>query len=314
MGYGLAMNEAPAEPSGEDTGATGLRGDLARGDRAIAAVAPVLRHLLVHDDQSLFGDDIVARIRGMLDDMARQLVEVLALAECDANPVGRTASLAAALPEVPGLLGHLHTLALEFQTSERLQQRLGLDPVLSPLLQALIASPDSDTAAVAMKLLAAQARFVQLQRRMQLPLAEIPGELLHGVLAKLGDAAEAGAASVRAHYDEAATRQGLIARLVSAMGSGALAALALPHAGVAIFATALAQAHGQATPQLREFSVLCLQDGQAVRLALALRAAGVKRAGVEENLLALNPDGELPEAVFRVSAERAAALLNDGRT
>jgi hypothetical protein len=33
-----------------------------------------------------------------------------------------------------------------------------------------------------MNLLAAQARFGQAQRRMRLPLAELPGDLLHGAL------------------------------------------------------------------------------------------------------------------------------------
>ena len=202
-------------------------------------------------------------------------------------------------------------------------QRLELDAVLSPLLQALIASSDGETGAAAMKLLAAQARFVQCQRRMQLPLTEMPGELLHGVLTCLHEtlanhaaaeptAAEAGVARLKASYDEAATRLGLIARQVGAMGSGALAALDLPHAGVAIFTSALAQAHGQAGTHMREFSVLCLQDGQSLRLALALRAAGVKRSVVEGNLLALHPDVPIAEAVFKVSGERAIALLNQG--
>ena len=285
-----------------------LRHDLARGDAAIGSITPVLRQLLGHGDLGLFGDDVLARLRGMLADLVRQL------AGAEAGDAARTALLALTLPEVPGLLAHLHALALEGQVSDKLHKHLGLDPVLSPLLQALIASPDGETAAQAMKLLAAQSRFVQTQHRMQLPLGELPGELLHGVLAALGNQGQADTrAAIRTDYDESATRLGLIGHLVSRMGPGALAALALPHAGVAIFATALAQAHGGAEVGLREFSILCLQERQALRLALSLRATGVTSPCLAENLAALHPDCEVPEMVFRVSPQRAAELLNESR-
>ncbi|MFN5779780.1 MAG: hypothetical protein ACK44O_09970, partial [Novosphingobium sp.] len=88
----------------------------------------------------------------------------------------------ATLVERAALLNHIHAQALEFQLGERLQARIALDPVLSPLLQALIASPDSTTAASAMALLAAQARYVQAQRRMQLPVGELPADLFHAIL------------------------------------------------------------------------------------------------------------------------------------
>jgi hypothetical protein len=53
--------------------------------------------------------------------------------------------------------------------------------VLSPLLQALVASSDETTAALAMKFLAAQARFGQAQRRMRLALAAFFGVLIDAV-------------------------------------------------------------------------------------------------------------------------------------
>lgn len=324
------MNDAPADPNAADFGESGLRHALARGDRVLASVAPVLRHLLVHDDQTLFSDDILARMRGMLADLARQLAGALnhAAGKAAISPTDDPVlpMLLAALPEVPGLLGHLHALALESQMGERLNRRVGLDPVLSPLAQALIASPDPETAAWAMKALAAQARFVQAQRRMQLPLGELPGDLLHGVLAGLhasmaehmpDPAASAAAgraeADIRANYDEAASRLGLMAGLISGMGAGALAALSVLHAGLAMFATALAQAHGGAGGRTRDFVVLCLQEGQALRLALSLRAAGLKLPMIEENLLALHPGAAVPAGLRRLGAERAAALLNECR-
>ena len=74
-------------------------------------------------------------------------------------------------------LSHTHTLTIEAQVAERLGQRSGIDPVLSPLLQELAASADTDIAGGAMRALASQARFMQQQRRMSLPLGELPEEL-----------------------------------------------------------------------------------------------------------------------------------------
>ena len=312
------MSEGRADPKGSDSVESGLRLQLARGDAVIDSVSPVLRHLLVHHDRALFSDDILARLRAMLGDLARQVDDVLIAA--GAPCVGRVEALAMMLPDVPGLLGHLHALSLEWQLTLRLQDRMGLDPVLSPLLQALIASSDADVSARAMKLLAAQARFAQGQRRMQLPLGELPAELLHGVLVALhqaaqadaaagdtaaGDAARRAEAALCARYDEAATRLGLLARLVSGMGAGAVAGLALAHAGCAIFVTALALSDDLN----RDHTMLTLQNGQEARLVLALRAAGVKLSVIEENLLALHPHAAMPDGVARLSVERAGELL-----
>jgi hypothetical protein len=99
---------------------------------------------------------------------------------------------------------------------------------------------------------------------MQLPLGELPAELLHGVLVALHVAAEddgeaASRASMSAqNYDEASTRLGLLARLVAAMGPGSVAALALAHGGVAMFASALALAGDG----VRRSVLLSMRDGQ----------------------------------------------------
>ena len=66
--------------------------------------------------------------------------------------------LGEALAGSSALLSHVHSLALEWQLTERLQSRIALDPVLPPLVQALIASPEPATAELAMQFLAAQAR------------------------------------------------------------------------------------------------------------------------------------------------------------
>jgi len=310
------MTEFSSHSPSQDSSESSLRLQLARGDAVVGSVEPVLHHLLVHRDQALFGDEVVAHLRAMLADLACQIGEALAGAGGqESGPEDRHEAIAAALADVPGLLPHLHALALEWQVTLRLQERVGLDPVLSPLLQALIASSEAETSALAMRLLAAQARFVQGQRRMQLALRELPGEGLHGVLvalyahARLLDLpiaiARQAEAALREGYDEASTRCGLLARLVAGMGAGAVAGLALSHAGVAIFASTLALGRALA----RDHAVLAMQDGQQARLALELRAAGQKLAAVEEVLLVLHPHGDIPEGLAGISVEHAGAIL-----
>jgi len=178
---------------------------------------------------------------------------------------------------------------------------------LSPLLQALVGSTQPDVAALAMRLLAAQARFARQISRMQWPLAELPGDLLHAVLAAWE--AEGGAtAAVREAYEEGHTRHALAARLVTMMGAGALAALLPGHAGVALFASAVAQGAQGA----RDLAVLAMQEGQKTRLALMLRAGGAPPATVEDALLALFGGSAEDAELARVGAEKAARLLTSG--
>jgi hypothetical protein len=305
---------ASAGPVREAADSTRIEALLARGDAVLGTIAPILRHLLAHDDHSMFSDEIVARVRGMAGDVARQLLEAPADDDPRRPAEDRAVDdLAELLIGSSAFLCHIHALALEWQITERLQARLALDPVLSPLLQALIGSSDATTSGIAMNLLAAQARFGQAQRRMQLPLGELPGDLLHGALLALRNHAAADDAraeraekAIRHDYDEGHSRLGLISRLITGMGGGMVAALAVGHAGAAIFLTALAMASGQD----RDTTVLTTGDGQAARLALALRAAGLKPQDVEEQVLTLNPDAVLPEGIDRFGANRAAEILS----
>jgi hypothetical protein len=89
------------------------------------------------------------------------------------------------------------------------------------------------------------------------------------------------------------------------MGAGAVAALSIHHAGAAIFLSALGIASGQD----RDLATLATSETQRTRLALALCAAGLKPAAIEEQLLALDPDAALPEGLDRLTPDRAAALL-----
>jgi hypothetical protein len=299
----MSENLAPVwvEPSVEDV----LRDELSHGDAMIGSISPILRHLLTSDDHSLFSDEIVARVRGMVEHLARQLLNSLNIADENAQHV------VAGLIERPALLAHVHALAIEFQLTERLQARLALDPVLSPLLQALIASPDSVVAGSGMALLAAQARFVQAQRRMELPLTELPADLFHAALQALrtieadADALVSAETDLRARFDEGRSRLGLMSRLVMGMGGGASAALAVAHAGAGLFLTALALGSGQD----RDLTALSTNEVQVARLALALRAAGMRPEAVEEQFLSLHPEISLPDGFEQLGADRAAALL-----
>lgn len=284
-----------------------LTDELARSTRALRGVAPVLAHLLESDGTALVSDAIVARLRGMICDLARQL---LAAAHGDAS---LSEKLADHLAGDETVIEHLYALAMEGHLTERLEQRVALDPVLSPLLQELIASDQPATAELAMNVLAAQSRFCQSQRRMELPIGELPPELFGRVLeilsvADLGlepsNIAE-GVASLKRDYDEASGRISLLSRLVWSLRGAAIAALDLSHAGLAIFASALAML----TRQDRDLAVLACHDRQAVRFALGLRAAGADAEAIESQLALLGGTQEIPAALATMSADRAQDLL-----
>jgi hypothetical protein len=309
------MNEAPKTGQTAESVELTLREELARGDEMLATARPILRHLLANDDQALFSDEMIARVRGMMLDVAGQLLFAEAAA-ADARDraeyvAERKDDLAQVLFEDTGFLAHAHALALEAQLAERLQARSGIDPVLPPLVQELAAAKEPAMAGLAMAVLASQARFMQHYRRMELPLDELPGDLFHQALLALrsqsgGAATEAAERQLREAYEESAARLALISRLVMGMGQGALRALSIDHAGLAIFATALAMASGQE----RDRTVLSFADRQFARLALALRAAGLKQQSVEAQFLFLHPEISLPEGFEMLRADRAAALLS----
>ncbi|MBT0669739.1 hypothetical protein HT136_15325 [Novosphingobium profundi] len=296
--------------------------ELSRGDASAQTVLPILRHLISAEDNSVFSDEILARVRGMLNDLAAQLLEALrdhtGERAADEEAHGQSASLAQAFIDNPELLAHVHALALEWQLSERLQARLALDPVVSPLLQALIASSDQATQDTAMRFLAAQARWCQAQRRMRLPLGELPGELLHAALMTLRvlriedraflDRCAQVESEIRARYDEGASRLGLASHLLFTLGGGAQAALSVASAGPALFLSALGLASGQD----RDLVVYSTHESQMARFALALRASGLKGNAVEQEFLAIHPEVLLPEGFGAIGVDRAAALLNAG--
>jgi hypothetical protein len=91
------------------------------------------------------------------------------------------------------------------------------------------------------------------------------------------------------------------------MGGNAISALSIDHAGASIFLTALSIGSGQD----RDLSVISTNDRQLARLALALRASGLKPQAVEEQFLYLHPEVALPGGFENLRSDRAAALLSD---
>jgi len=297
-----------------------LREELVRGDAILASAKPILRHLFANDDHALFSDEMIARIRGMMTHLASQLLFAQAEAagaEDRADYVAeREDELAIMLFDDTAFLAHAHARTIEAQLTVRLQGRSGIDAVLSPLVQELVAAREGEMAALAMSLLASQARFMQHHRRMELPLRELPGDLFHKALVVLREhasddeeVAEAVERDLRAAYDESFGRLGLLARVVMAMGQRATRALAIDHAGVGIFATALSMA----SRQERDVTILSFADRQFARLALSLRAAGLKQQAVEEQFVFFHPEVALPQGFEMLPADRAAALLADSQ-
>lgn len=318
-GYGEPMIESSASSFSMESVEDVLCSELANGDAVSGTIAPILRHLLANSDQSFFSDEIIARTRGMLGDIAGQLLdrlcEIDGEAERNSHDANETAALIECFAANEPLLGHFHALAVEWQLTERLHAKLGLDPILSPLIQSLVASRDAETSSVAMRLLASQARFGQAQRRMNLAINELPGKHLDIVLGCMrtlaqsdsvaDERAAAAEAAIRADYWESESRLGLLNELINRMGGDAMAALSISHGGVPLFVTALAIGSGQD----RDTVVLSTNEAQLARLALALRSAGLKPAVVEEQFLALHPQISLPDGFDLLRADSAAAIL-----
>lgn len=298
-----------------------LRAALARGDRALGRIGPILGHLLSTRDQSLFSDAIVARVRGMLIHLAWQVLRVQAEATGHRGREQFAAEHGEALAEYffasPLLVAHCHALALEWRLASGLEEDSALDPVLSPLMQTLIGHEDTQIASAAMAALAAQARFAQAQRRMELPVAELPADLLHETLLawrafndnERSDALTRAEGKLRADFHEGAGRLSLLDRVITILGPrGANAALTIDHGGVALFLSALALRSAQS----RDTVALATNEQQAARLALSLRAAGLKPLDVEAQLLRIHPDELPPRGLEQIGTREAAQLLAQG--
>ena len=279
----------------------------------ISTIGPVLRQLLANEDKALFSDQVVARVCGMLGHVARQLLHPVKAGEMKerSRPADeRQEEVTQLLLKDGAFLSHAHALALEAQITEQLKDRSGIDCVASSLLQDLTTSNDGQMVTCARDVVASQARFVQQQRRMELPLCELSEELFDEALLVLRShagkgGAEAAERHLRAQFDGSEGRLDQIARLVTAIGGRVPDALSVRHAGLAVFATALSMASGQD----RDLVILSFGENQLARLALSLRAAGLGQGSIKEQFLYFHRDVELPGAFEKLGAERAAALL-----
>ncbi|HUD27536.1 MAG TPA: hypothetical protein VMQ93_01610 [Novosphingobium sp.] len=315
------MIDQAAPPAIPDRVETTLREELARGDVMAGTAVPILRQLIAAGDLSIFSEEVVARLRGMLADIARQLLDALVGGQGSrAHSAGEVEVVGHALLDNPALVAHLHALTLEWQLTERLQARLGLDAAASPLVQGLIASPDERLRADAAAFLAAQVRWCQSQRRMSLPLRELPADLLNvalytlrtlaGVEPVLAERATVVESEIRRSYDEANTRAGMAARLMAGLAErGGLDVPAVAHSGVPLFVEALARASGQA----RDTVLMSTHRSQIARLALTLRASGLAAEAAQAQVLSLHPETVLPDVFAAIDETRAAAILASSR-
>jgi len=316
------MEQAPGMDEGSLTLDEMLQAELGRANALAGSLGQLLRHLLANDDRLLLSDEIIARMRGMVGSLARQLLQAHAkgagLSEPDSRRDGVQGRLVGTLLENGPFLGHLHALALEWQLTSRLQVQRGIDPALTPLLQAQLASADAATSQLAKSALVSQARFAQQQRRMDLALGELPADLfavaLRALRQEVGESdsgCEHACDELRRAFDEADSRIGLISRLIMRMGYGTGQALSIEHAGVAVFVTAVAIATGLP----RDLAILSTNEPQHVRLLLALRAAGLGSAAIEEQFACLHPGtAGLPGEFGSLHHERASELLAAFRT
>ncbi len=303
----------PRAPTPADSAAHPLRVALARGDRLVDRSAPALRHLLGAPKRSLVNDAVVAHVGAMFDNLALQLV----MARGAENDADLLEAFAERLIEVEALRGHCQALAFEWRLALQLEEELALDPVLSPALQAMVADGEAIAAPLAMAALTSQARFAQAQRRMELPLGELPAELFHAVLiaAREVSGGEDGASiaqaetRLRARYDEATTRLAVLARLATNGLPGGVSLVIVESAGVALWLSALAARTGEA----RDRTACATADPMLGRLLLTLRAAGLAPGEAERQALRVQPDAALPGGLGDVGTREAAQWLGELR-
>ncbi len=299
------MNPAVELPHAAFDAESALSSQLAAGDRVLRSLPAVLHHLVSGSDHTVYSEEIVARTRGLLASLALNLLRMTG------ERIGRerAGALVEAFARDDALLAHCHALALEGRIAERLSHTARVDAVVSPLIQSAIASARPDDAARAMSLLAAQARFVQGQHRMDIAAAEFPADLLHTALEILvatdGSRSQPVADAVRASFDEARGRLGLLGRFILGTEGGLLVCLDLGQAGLALFCTALALATGVPRDEI----VLAMTDGQQTRLCLLMLGAGLDTPRAEAVVTLLHPDAP-PPPLTGLARDRALHLLH----
>ena len=312
------MDRGVAPPGSDWSEAERLRTVAARNaERARDSIA-ILSTLVGETDQSLYSDVVIAQVRGLLRDAASRILRLQAEATGDRGRDDFVAEHVDGLTRLfstdPELIGYAQHLALEWVAAQRLLQRPGIDMALSPLLQELIGHSYPSVAAVAMAVLAAQTRFSQSQRRMELPLEELSAEALKAAIGCWrryhgGDASDAlirAEHKLRAATDEASTRLSLLERLCSMETRQTPAMFDVEQAGLGLFATALAFKTRQSR---RVILCACLMRPKA-GLALSLRAVGLRASDVERQCLVFEPDMAPLRGMESVGTREALQMLS----
>ena len=300
------MTRESSKIAGEAAIMDGLRGDLARDDRALASVVPVLSHALAHPGEPLVSDEVIANMRGFFAGIAREFPTSVDSGSADA--------FAAVLVENGDLVSHYYAAGIESAITHSLSEDYGIDPALPALVQELIGSKDAQIAELAMAFMAAQARFSAGHRRGTAALFELPPELFDAAVStwsawaeSIGFTDASGAeAELRARYDEGVTRLGLINRLLNAIGAGSQVFSEIETAGLAIFASAIAKDSSQP----RELVLLSCQAQQSLRLALSLKASGRSSEAILRQFAFVGRGIALPPDFDEWSQQQAAEILN----
>ena len=297
-----------------------LREELMRADRAVAGIVPLLGQMIESGGQNFISDALIARIAGMLRDIADHLAHEIE------EPAARsilTESLGDMLTQESDLVSYLYKVALEAELTKRLADQSVIEPVFSPLLEEQISSSNTAIAEAADAIIAAQSSFWQFVTRGGFAFDSLPADQREKAIT-LRDAVSAQAnAAIRASSGNlqdspgdrakdpsepvapSASRVDLLIVLLEAMGDNARLALDVERAGFALFVTALAGFSGQS----RASTILACHPHQAARLAVSLRAAGLATQDIQAQFSVLEPVELLPPNFDELSIDAARAIL-----
>lgn len=276
---------------------------LAGADQRLAMCVALLERHAALGPSRLLDDEIVARVRALATDLARQLAgdDIQLIDPVRDMLLGRRA-----------ILLHLAAAAIESRLTCVLSTRRALDAVLPPLVQQRLglAAGEHHDQSVPAALVAAQTRLGQSLRQMRLPLDELPNDLQQLAYAILDvTRVEHGLVERAARpvgHPEHDTRLALLRQFLASLGDDGASALQLDQAGLSLFLTALAMTTGQP----RELVALAIIEDDAIRLALLLRAAGLHPDQAAVQLLALRPDADPALIAVADHEQLASALLN----
>lgn len=286
-----------------------LRDELAYGDAIYTSLPVMLSHIANAGEMSLYNEALITSLRVMARGVAEEiLAPEIAGQGMETRHVGHVEKLTYALLNDEHFLMFSHALAFEGQLIAALSQRYRIDSVTPPLLSAMMASSRPDQGDAAMRVLAAQSRFLQHIRRMELPLAELPTQLYAHVLEIAVhnlDEETPIAIAMRRDLSTHDTRLEQLERVISILGDDANQALSLPYAGVSLFVSALSLKLNQP----REAITLAAHESQLGRFALYLRASGLDNDAIEEQFLHLYPDIALLEGYDVITPADAARIL-----